>query len=277
MPELPEVETVRRGLAAAIANARITEVTIRRRDLRRPVPEDFEARLNGRRLTDIGRRAKYLLLNLDSGDTAILHLGMSGRITIEAVGRNAPPGPHDHARIAFDGGQAITFNDARRFGIMTVARTGDLASHPLLAGLGPEPLGEAFSTAYIRARARGSRQPLKAFLLDQRVVAGVGNIYAAEALHRARLSPRRKAGTLGKTRADRLVEAVHEVLTEAIEAGGSTLRDYVQTNGELGYFQHRFRVYEREGAPCPRAACGGSVQRIVQSGRSTYFCSACQR
>lgn len=281
MPELPEVETVRRGLLPVLEGAVIAKAEVNRPDLRWPLPLRMAERLTGARVLALRRRSKYILADLSSGETLLIHLGMSGRILVSGgqlgVFHHVHPAPekHDHVVLHTGAGVRITFNDARRFGAMDLMPTGAEEAHPLLAGLGPEPLGNGFSEAYLAGRLVGKRTPVKAALLDQRVVAGLGNIYVSEALFRARISPRRMAGTLGASRIARLVPVVREVLSEAIAAGGSSLRDYRQTDGELGYFQHAFRVYDREGAPCP--VCATAVARIVQSGRSSYFCPRCQR
>ncbi len=283
MPELPEVETVRRGLVHVMEGRVIARAEARRPDLRWPLPPDLAQRLTGRRVTALRRRSKYLLADLDSGETLIVHLGMSGRLLISgrAPGTFHHEVPmaekHDHVVIEMTDGARITLNDARRFGAMDLAATAGLEGHWLLSGLGPEPLGNAFHEDYLVARLKRRMTPIKAALLDQRVVAGLGNIYVCEALWRAGIAPRRKAGRISAHRVAALVPAIREVLAAAIEAGGSTLRDYRRADGELGYFQHTFRVYDREGAPCPRRGCGGTVRRIVQSGRSTFHCPACQR
>jgi len=276
MPELPEVETVRLGLAAALEGRRLKRVEARRGDLRKPFPERFAARLAGRSVLSLRRRAKYLLLDLDHGETLIMHMGMSGRFTIHA--RNAPAsgsGKHDHVLFETDEGVRIVFTDHRRFGLMTLAPTEELDAHPLFEGVGPEPLDDDFTPAVLSAALKGKRTPIKAALLDQRVVAGLGNIYVCEALFRARISPKRLAASVAGARAARLVPAIKAVLNEAIAAGGSSLRDYAKADGELGYFQHRFRVYGREKKPCP--VCGKPIRRIVQAGRSTFFCAHCQK
>ena len=275
MPELPEVETVRRGLALRISGRRILRAELRRADLRRPFPPALAARLNGALIGALGRRGKYILVELDADGLLLLHLGMSGRVTASRSAR--PAAPHDHVVLTLDDGTVIRFNDPRRFGLIDYVRRGEAARHPLLAGLGPEPLEPGFDGAYLRAALAGRLTPIKAALLDQRVVAGLGNIYVCEALFRARLSPRRLARSIGRGRAERLAVAIRSVLTEAIAAGGSSLRDYVQADGELGYFQHHWAVYGREGDPCPGCGCGGGVRRIVQSGRSTFFCAKRQR
>ncbi len=281
MPELPEVETVLRGLRPALQGRRLVEVRAFRADLRQPIPADFEARLRGKRVERLSRRAKYLLVELAGGLQLLLHLGMSGRImVIEGNGSEGAgwrPGRHDHITFLTDAGTRIVFNDARRFGLVDFIEPDARATHPLLARLGPEPLSNAFSGPVLAAALAGRRTTMKAALMDQRLVAGLGNIYVAEALHRARISPRRLARNLGPRRAERLVRAIREVLGEAIKAGGSTLRDYARPDGELGYFQHHFQVYDRAGTPCPRRACGGVIQRISQAGRSTFFCGRCQR
>ena len=275
MPELPEVETVRRGLALRISGRRIVRAELRRPDLRRPFPPALAKRLDGARIGALGRRGKYILIELDSDGLLLLHLGMSGRLT---VGSGAlPSAPHDHVVLTLDDGTIVRFNDPRRFGLIDYLKRGGEAQHPLLAGLGPEPLEPGFNGAYLGAALAGKLTPIKAALLDQRVVAGLGNIYACEALFRAGVSPRRLARSIGPARAARLAGAIQTVLTEAIAAGGSTLRDYVQADGALGYFQHRWAVYGHEGDPCPGCNCGGGVCRIVQSGRSTFFCAKRQR
>lgn len=284
MPELPEVETVRLGLVPVLEGRRLARITVNRPDLRIPFPSGFAARLEGRRVARLDRRAKYILVRFDDGgDVLLLHLGMSGRMVVEGPGfGNAPraPSPHDHVVFETEAGARVIFNDARRFGLMTLIPPGGEAAHPLLAGLGPEPLGSDFTIAALAHALKGKATPIKAALLDQRVVAGLGNIYVCEALYRAGISPRRRAGTIQGGRAARLHAAIQGVLKEAIAAGGSTLRDHRRPDGELGYFQHRFAVYDREGEACPscadRAACGG-IRRIVQSGRSTFFCPVRQR
>jgi formamidopyrimidine-DNA glycosylase len=278
MPELPEVETVRRGLAQALEGRRLARVEQRRADLRFPLPENFAQRLAGRRVVAVGRRAKYLAIELDDGMVWLCHLGMSGRLL---VGRGTPPAiePHDHILIETDAGGWLRFNDVRRFGMMDLCSSNALGDHWLLRDLGPEPLGPDFDGPALAAALRGKRTPIKAALLDQRVVAGLGNIYVSEALFRAGLSPRRLARTVQGARADLLAAAIKETLESAIAAGGSSLRDYVQASGELGYFQHRWAVYEREGERCPRCdgkGCRG-IRRIVQTGRSTYYCPRHQR
>jgi formamidopyrimidine-DNA glycosylase len=275
MPELPEVETVRRGLALKMTGRRIVQAELRRPDLRRPFPPQLAERLGGAEIGALHRRGKYILIDLDADGLLLLHLGMSGRITTGDA--TVPAARHDHVVLTLDDGTIVTFNDPRRFGTLDYTRRSEAARHPLLAGLGPEPLGPDFTGSYLAGKLVGKMTPIKAALLDQRVVAGLGNIYVCEALYRARLSPRRLAGTIGGGRAGRLVAAIRAVLGEAIEAGGSSLRDYVQANGELGYFQHRWAVYGHEGEACPSCNCGEGVRRIVQSGRSTFFCAKRQR
>ncbi|MCZ6721941.1 MAG: bifunctional DNA-formamidopyrimidine glycosylase/DNA-(apurinic or apyrimidinic site) lyase [Alphaproteobacteria bacterium] len=275
MPELPEVETVRRGLSSHLEGHRFVRVLQRRADLRLPFPDRFAARLEGRRVEGTGRRGKYLLIHLDDGNSLIVHLGMSGRLVIGD--RRMPPKAHDHAVFETDNGCVITYNDHRRFGLMILCPTGALGEHPLLRSLGPEPLASGFDGAVLAARLKGKRTPIKAALLDQKVVAGLGNIYASESLFRAGLSPRRRAYTVQGARARRLAQAIRAVLEDAIAAGGSSLRDYVQVDGELGYFQHRFAVYGREGEPCPGCDCQAGIRHLVQTNRSTYYCPKRQR
>lgn len=275
MPELPEVETVRRGLARCMTGRRIMRAELRRPDLRRPFPPGLAERLNGARIGALTRRGKYILAELDDSGLLLLHLGMSGRITAGAA--DVPPEPHDHVVLTLDDGTVVRFNDPRRFGLLDYIARGQEDAHPLLAGLGPEPLEPGFDAGYLNRVLARKMTPIKAALLDQRIVAGLGNIYVCEALYRAGISPRRLAASVVGARAERLAGAIHNVLTEAIEAGGSSLRDYVQANGELGYFQHRWAVYGREGQPCPDCNCAEGVRRITQAGRSTFFCSKRQR
>jgi formamidopyrimidine-DNA glycosylase len=282
VPELPEVETVRRGLAPTMLGARIARVEMRRPDLRFPFPERFVDRLTGRTVIDLKRRAKYILAELDSGETLVMHLGMSGsfRVEGEVVGEfhheRSKAAAHDHVVFALGGGAMVVYNDPRRFGYMVLAATASLDAHPLFAEIGIEPLGDGFTAARLGALLGGARTPLKSALLDQRRIAGLGNIYVSEALHRARLSPLREAGGLSGRETGRLVKAIRAVLEAAIEAGGSTLRDHRQTDGTLGYFQHAFEVYDREGAACRHARCEGTIERIVQNGRATFWCADCQ-
>ena len=294
MPELPEVETVRRGLEPVLVDQRLVRVEQRRPDLRVPFPDDFVRRIEGCRVTRLGRRAKYLVAELDSGEALIMHLGMSGRFTIESpkAAASAPgafaheaakAAAHDHVVLHVASGARVTYNDPRRFGLMDLVAVDALEACRHFSGMGIEPLGNQLNAAYIAGRAAGRTTDLKAFLLDQRHIAGLGNIYVCEALYRARLSPRRLAGTLANARgkptarAERLVPLIREVLYDAIAAGGSTLRDYRAADGALGYFQHTFAVYGREGEPCSTHGCRGKVQRITQAGRSTFFCGRCQK
>ncbi|HEY8268754.1 MAG TPA: bifunctional DNA-formamidopyrimidine glycosylase/DNA-(apurinic or apyrimidinic site) lyase [Xanthobacteraceae bacterium] len=291
MPELPEVETVRRGLVPVMKGAKFLAVEAGRKDLRWPLPKDFAKRLTGRRVERLNRRAKYLLAALDDGEVLVMHLGMSGSFRITHKASDKTPGEfhhprgkagtHDHVVFHMSSGVTVTFNDPRRFGAMLMVRGDRLAEDKLFRALGPEPLDAAFTTAVLAQACDGKKTSLKAALLDQRVVAGLGNIYVCEALFRAHLSPKRMAAVLssrGKpTAAARgLVKAIRQVLSEAIKAGGSSLRNYVKADGELGNFQHKFRVYDREGAPCPTPRCKGKIRRIVQTGRSTFYCPVCQ-
>ena len=279
MPELPEVETVRRGLIPRMVGHRIAKLHQRRRDLRVPLPAKFAQKVEGRTVEAIDRRAKYLLIRLDSGQTLIVHLGMSGRMTLHDAGSAAehPFERHDHVVFELDDGWQVRFNDARRFGLMLLVATAGVARHKAFKGLGPEPLEDDFDGAGLAARLKGRKTPIKAALLDQKTLVGVGNIYACEALFMSRISPRRSAHTVKGDRADKLVAAIKQVLLRSIDDGGSTLRDHVQPGGELGYFQTRFNVYDRLGAVCPTPHCGHLVKRLVQSGRSTFYCSRCQR
>jgi formamidopyrimidine-DNA glycosylase len=288
MPELPEVETVRRGLAPAMEGTRFAKVEVRRGDLRWPLPKGFAQRLHGNTVEGLGRRAKYLLADLSSGDVLLMHLGMSGSFR---VGKDGAPGKyyherskstaHDHVIFHMSNGATVTFNDPRRFGSMKLVPRAKLEQEPLLRALGPEPLGNEFDAAMLAKACAGKKTSLKAALSDQRVVAGLGNIYVCEALFRARLSPLRRASTIAdrhgrpNERAGRLVDAIKAVLMDAIEAGGSSLRDHRRADGSLGDFQHNFQVYDREGQPCP--GCKGKIKRIVQVGRSTFYCPSCQK
>ncbi|WP_044562560.1 bifunctional DNA-formamidopyrimidine glycosylase/DNA-(apurinic or apyrimidinic site) lyase [Azospirillum sp. B4] len=280
MPELPEVETVARGLALKMEGRTLVRVAQHRPNLRTPFPAGFVQRLTGRRVAGIGRRAKYVLVRLDNDDTLLIHLGMSGSMVVSR-GPAGAPGAHDHVVMETDDGAVVTFNDPRRFGLMDLIADGQVDSHPLLAKLGPEPLGNEFDADTLSARLAGKMTPIKAALLDQRVVAGLGNIYVCEALFRSGISPERSAASVAGRDAQRLVPAIRDVLTEAIAAGGSSLRDYVQSDGELGYFQHSFAVYGREGEGCPGCDCDinrtGGVRRLVQAGRSSFFCARRQR
>ncbi|HTJ03070.1 MAG TPA: bifunctional DNA-formamidopyrimidine glycosylase/DNA-(apurinic or apyrimidinic site) lyase [Methylovirgula sp.] len=293
MPELPEVETVRRGLAPAMVDSTFVSVDQRRPDLRFPFPDKFAERLTGRRIEALGRRAKYLLADLDDGQVLVMHLGMSGSFRIEDTSKSAQPGgfyhakpkdgAHDHVVFNLSNGKRIVYNDPRRFGFMQLIPRPELHDHPLFRNVGIEPLGNELNGTALARLFAGKAAPLKAALLDQTLIAGLGNIYVSEALHRAGLSPRRAAGTLAHKngtpteRAALLASVIRDVLEEAVEAGGSSLRDHRQADGALGYFQHRFRVYDKEGAPCPRDNCGGTVKRIVQSGRASFYCGKCQK
>jgi formamidopyrimidine-DNA glycosylase len=293
MPELPEVETVRRGLQGAMEGARILKAETRRKDLRFPFQKDFVRRLEGQTVVGLGRRAKYLLADLASGDVLLMHLGMSGSFRVVTDGKGNTPGKfhqprneqraHDHVVFRMSSGAEIVFNDPRRFGYMKIIAREALDQEPLLRGLGPEPLGNEFDGAMLARSCANKKTSLKAALLDQRVVAGLGNIYVCEALYRAHLSPRRLAATLATKQGEanegayRLADAIHAVLNAAIKAGGSSLRDHRQTTGELGYFQHSFQVYDREGEKCQTEGCVGIVRRFTQNGRSTFWCPKCQK
>ena len=270
MPELPEVETTVRGLAPVLGGQRLARLIARRPDLRRPIPPDLVQRMTGAIVTSLSRRAKYGLIATDRGDTMIFHLGMSGRWRVD-------PGElltHDHLLIETAAGRSLALNDPRRFGSLDLVATDSLESWPAFAAMGPEPLGDAFNADHLARVFAGRSAPVKALLLDQRVVAGLGNIYVCEALHMARIAPSRAGGRIGRQRLEALVDSIRAVLLAAIEAGGSTLRDYARPDGELGYFSKQWRVYGREGEPC---ACGEPVRRRVDSGRSTFFCPKCQR
>jgi formamidopyrimidine-DNA glycosylase len=286
MPELPEVETVRLGLEPVLAGARLARVEARRPDLRFPLPDGFVQRLTGARIERLDRRAKYILAHLDRDETLIMHLGMSGRF--EIAGAAAARGPNafalaasvdpKHAHVVFhtDAGAKVTYFDARRFGFMDLTSTARLAEHPRLIGMGPEPLGPAFDANYLRSAFADRRQGAKTLLLDQRIVAGLGNIYVCEALHRARISPFKSADAIGRAKLRTLANCIKAVLGEALAAGGSTLRDFAATDGALGYFQHSFEAYGREGEPCRTRGCNGQIERVVQGGRSTFHCPRCQ-
>jgi len=293
MPELPEVETVRRGLQPVMEGSRIVKAEVRRKDLRFPFQKDFAARLTGQAVTGLGRRAKYLMADLASGDVLLMHLGMSGSFRIVKDDEKTTPGQfhhprgkdtaHDHVVFHMSSGAAVVFNDPRRFGYMKIIARKALDEEPLLMGLGPEPLGNEFDAKMLAQACANKKTSLKAALLDQRVVAGLGNIYVCEALFRAHLSPRRLAATLATRKSEptdhskRLVTSIHAVLSQAIKAGGSSLRDHRQTSGELGYFQHSFQVYDREGEKCQTVGCSGIVRRFNQNGRSTFWCPKCQK
>ncbi len=280
MPELPEVETVRIGLLPAMEGQTIARAELRREGLRWPFPPQMAQRLTGAQVLRLRRRSKYILADLSTQETLLIHLGMSGRILVSGhgLGTFVHDHPalqkHDHVVLDFQGGARVTFNDPRRFGAMDLLKTDQAEAHPLLAALGPEPLGNAFDVPYLAQRLAGRKTPIKSALLDQNVVAGLGNIYVCEVLHRAGIAPTRMAGDVQNPA--NLIPIIRDVLTEAIEAGGSSLRDYRQADGALGYFQHRFAVYDRSGAPCLRHGCGGEISRIVQSGRSSFFCPLCQ-
>ena len=289
MPELPEVETVRLGLAPAMEGHVLTDVETRRGNLRIPFPPDFVARTKGRTVKALRRRAKYLLADLDSGETLVIHLGMSGRMSVYAEGKQrklgnyvygpapdgAGQGKHDHVVFETNAPARIVFNDHRRFGLMTLVATDHLDQNKLFKDVGIEPLSPKFNAAYLAKRLEGKKTPIKSALLDQRVVAGLGNIYVCEALFRSGISPKRLAGSIKKERIPPLITAIKKVLTDAIAAGGSTLRDHAQATGDPGGFQHHFLVYDREGKPC-KLGCPGTVKRVVQSGRSTFYCPRCQ-
>ncbi|WP_299684698.1 bifunctional DNA-formamidopyrimidine glycosylase/DNA-(apurinic or apyrimidinic site) lyase [uncultured Tateyamaria sp.] len=282
MPELPEVETVRRGLTPAMEGAVIARADVNRPDLRWPFPPGMADRLTGARVERLRRRSKYILADLDSGETLLVHLGMSGRMTVsgDPLGQFVHDHPaaekHDHVVLHMENGARVTFNDPRRFGAMDLMDTATADQHKLLAVLGPEPLGNDFHEAHLIDAFQGKNTPVKSALLDQRIVAGLGNIYVCEALFRCGISPTRKAGRIATQRVAALVPVIRQVLAEAIEAGGSSLRDFRQADGELGYFQHRFDVYGREGETCRATGCGASIARIVQSGRSSFYCKTCQ-
>ncbi|MEQ6202983.1 bifunctional DNA-formamidopyrimidine glycosylase/DNA-(apurinic or apyrimidinic site) lyase [Sulfitobacter sp. HNIBRBA2951] len=283
MPELPEVETVRRGLAPVMEGAVIARADVNRPDLRWPFPERMAQRLTGQRVERLRRRSKYVLADLSSGETLLIHLGMSGRMLISGdplgkfVHDHPAPEKHDHVVFHMENGSRITFNDPRRFGAMDLMETAREAEHKLLAVLGPEPLGNDFYDSILVEAFKGRNTPVKSALLDQRIVAGLGNIYVCETLFRAGISPKRKAGRIAAAKVAAMVPIIRDVLAEAIEAGGSTLKDFKQADGELGYFQHSFDVYGREGEACKRAGCDGQIARVVQSGRSSFYCPACQR
>ena len=283
MPELPEVETVRRGLTPVMEGGVIARAEVNRPDLRWPFPPGMAERLTGARVLQLRRRSKYILADLDRGETLLIHLGMSGRMLIsgDPLGRfvhdHPAPEKHDHVVFHMENGARITFNDPRRFGAMDMMPTDGAENHALLAALGPEPLGNGFHPEYLVRALKGRNTTMKAALLDQKIVAGLGNIYVCEALWRAKIHPARKAGRVSAARIGALVPIIRDVLTDAIAAGGSSLRDYRQADGELGYFQHSFDAYGREGQPCRREGCGGVITRVVQSARSTFYCPRCQR
>ena len=283
MPELPEVETVRRGLAPTLEGHRLVRVQQLRPDLRFPFPDGFVQRLTGATITRLDRRAKYLLGHLDRDDVLVMHLGMTGRFEVDGLVPGefeqavAPDPRHAHVIFETEAGGMVTYYDPRRFGFMGLVAPEALETHPWFAGMGPEPLGPEFTADTLIKAFAGRKQGPKTLLLDQRVVAGLGNIYVSEALHRVGISPLKPAGSIAKKRLGALVTAIKDVLAEAVEVGGSTLRDFAAADGALGYFQHRFRVYDREGEPCPTPGCGGTIERVVQAGRSTFYCPKCQR
>ncbi|NIZ14333.1 bifunctional DNA-formamidopyrimidine glycosylase/DNA-(apurinic or apyrimidinic site) lyase [Phaeobacter sp. HF9A] len=283
MPELPEVETVMRGLLPSMEGALIQRAEVNRPDLRWPFPERMAERLTGARVTALRRRSKYILADLDRGETLLIHLGMSGRMTVSGdplgqfVHNHPAAQKHDHVVFHMENGARITFNDPRRFGAMDLLETATAEKHKLLAVLGPEPLGNDFHESHLIAAFNGRKTQVKSALLDQGIIAGLGNIYVCETLFRAGISPRREAGRIAAPRVAAMVPIIRQVLRDAIDAGGSSLKDFRQANGELGYFQHSFDVYGREGAPCRREGCGGTVSRITQSGRSSFYCAKCQR
>jgi formamidopyrimidine-DNA glycosylase len=281
MPELPEVETVRRGLAPAMEGKRILRVETRRKDLRFPFPEKFNQRIEGARVTRLGRRAKYLVGELSNGEALIMHLGMTGRFTVSGKKKGefhhaaGEAEKHDHVVFEMSGGARVVFNDARRFGFMDLWPVDDIDNYAPFSGMGPEPISNEFSGAYLKEAFAGKKTPVKSALLDQNVVAGLGNIYVCEALFRSGISPKKLAGAIRQDKLETLAVEVRKVIEEAIVAGGSTISDFATTSGELGYFQHRFQVYGREGQDC--VVCAKPVKRLVQSGRSTFYCGTCQR
>ncbi|NPD17522.1 bifunctional DNA-formamidopyrimidine glycosylase/DNA-(apurinic or apyrimidinic site) lyase [Xinfangfangia sp. D13-10-4-6] len=283
MPELPEVETVRRGLEPVMTGRQILTAQVNRPDLRWPFPPNMAGRLTGARVQALRRRSKYILADLSTGETLLIHLGMSGRMLISGAQagnfhyEHPAPAKHDHVVLDMEGGARITFNDARRFGAMDLIDSATAEAHPLLQVIGPEPLGNSFDGPYLASRLEGKRSPVKTALLDQGIVAGLGNIYVCEVLFRAGIAPDRLAGALTRAETTGLVPLIREVLSDAIEAGGSSLKDYRQADGELGYFQHSFRVYGREGQACVTPGCRGTISRITQGGRSSFFCPICQK
>ncbi|MBD3769160.1 MAG: bifunctional DNA-formamidopyrimidine glycosylase/DNA-(apurinic or apyrimidinic site) lyase [Rhodobacterales bacterium] len=281
MPELPEVETVRRGLAPVMEGRTIVSLTQNRADLRFPFPERFAERVSGHKVVRLGRRAKFLTVELSSGEVLVMHLGMTGRFTVSGQRTGSykydtgTDPAHDHVVIVLDSHDIVTYNDPRRFGFMELWPAEQFQAYPRLTAMGPEPLSNHFSAAYLDTALKGKKAPIKAALLDQSVIAGLGNIYVCEALWRARISPKRLSQSIPGQRAARLAPAINDVIAEAIEAGGSSISDFASASGELGYFQHRFAVYDREGEDC--RACGTTIKRLVQSGRSTFYCPSCQR
>jgi formamidopyrimidine-DNA glycosylase len=283
LPELPEVETVRRGLIPAMEGALIAKAQVNRPDLRWPFPENMADRLTGARVDQLRRRSKYVLADLSTGETLLIHLGMSGRMLISGdplgqfLHEHPAPEKHDHVVFDMDNGARVTFNDPRRFGAMDLLETATADEHPLLASIGPEPFGNAFNESYLIEAIGNRNTPIKTALLDQKTVAGLGNIYVCETLYRANIHPATKARDVAKQQISALVPIIREVLQEAIDSGGSSLKDFRQADGELGYFQHRFAVYGREGEPCVTSGCDANIARVVQSGRSSFFCPSCQR
>jgi formamidopyrimidine-DNA glycosylase len=278
MPELPEVETVRRGIAPVLEGARFLKVQARRKDLRIPIPDDFSFELTGKKIIKVGRRSKYILIHIEDGPVVILHLGMSGKVTLYKLDEGATPeiGKHDHLIFETDGGMRMIYTDPRRFGLVTFADPDKLDEHPLLASMGPEPLSNSFHSDYLMEKLAKRKSPIKNVLLDQKIIAGLGNIYVCEALFRAHINPERHAATLNKREVEALVPIINDIIREAIAAGGSSLKDYAQVDGELGYFQHQFQAYGREDQACINQGCGGTIDRIAQSGRSTFYCKRCQ-
>jgi len=289
MPELPEVETVLRGLEPVMVNQKIRNAEIRRPNLRWPFPENMSQRLSGVKILRLHRRSKYILCDLDSGETLLIHLGMSGRMTISHAGKESEdllgnfkykpstPAKHDHVILDMQTGARISFNDARRFGAMDLINTKTLFDHKLIKSLGPEPLGNEFNAPYLQSKLKSKTASIKSAMLDQKIVSGLGNIYVCESLWRAGINPKRLSGKVSRNKIDVLVPIIRNVLTEAISAGGSSLKDHRQTNGDLGYFQHSFAVYGREGKKCDSANCSELIKRIVQSGRSSFYCAKCQK
>lgn len=278
MPELPEVETVRRGIAPVLEGAKFTKVTARRKNLRIPIPENFSSALTGKKIIKVGRRSKYILMHIEDGPVVILHLGMSGKVTLYSLDKDSVPelGKHDHLIFDIDNGMRMVYTDPRRFGLVTFADPDILETHPLLASMGPEPLSNSFHADYLRDKLAKRKSPIKNVLLDQKIIAGLGNIYVCEALFRAHINPERSAVTLSEKNIETLIPIINDIIREAIASGGSTLKDYAQVDGELGYFQHSFQAYGREGKPCLNQGCGDTIVRIAQSGRSTFYCKSCQ-
>ncbi len=275
---MPEVETVRRGIAPVLEGAKFTKVTARRKNLRIPIPEDFSSALTGKKVLSVGRRSKYILIYIEDGPVVILHLGMSGKVTLLKLNKDTDTelGKHDHLIFDTDTGMRMVYTDPRRFGLVTFADPDTLESHALIANMGPEPLSNSFHADYLKEKLANRKSPIKNVLLDQKVIAGLGNIYVCEALFRARINPERQANTLSDDEVEALVPIINDIIREAIASGGSTLKDYAQVDGELGYFQHSFQAYGREGKSCLNQGCSGTILRIAQSGRSTFYCKSCQ-